>query len=886
MKWILLIWLVFYCDPNDSTSSENNFEKLLSPKTNARNARTLGFSSEEEEDKNGIHLHIWNDMSNKNNFYPNLLKHIAEESVKSDDNDVDTATMVNNESNPNSSPTHLHFNLNELMPTPQPQVSAVSLLKNALVHTLELDKFRKSDHNLYGSFYKLKTEHKPNSWNYHPSSVNYIPKPYNTNLSGPMPMSTSTKLPKTLSATKTSTTLRPTLSEQIRTTRNFIQDYYTNLPKTKPKSVIQSIGYEIGGISKYSGRLLANEPMPQRHRTFKMFEPVPRQIMLPPPTHRIPDFKPVPPRLKIIPVIDEILNSGNRLALNDESKSLPWNLVKIEQKAKPNHLAPVLPKQLQMLPFNLNEAITMAPFRHYVPKTEYNHIESSTEAYHRHHRHHSVLSPDIETLQKIRAAQNQIILPNVSTKSRPNRTTTKAPKSIDYLPNQYDTIQSNHSTSVYRRFPNDHYKTDAKLPILFNEHNGQYSSDYEYTINKNNSDIVDFKKPVSLENSRSNFTDRTQITTYQRQQQQRQINDIDTVRAPPKKSLYKKPKTMHKSPQPSTDGRLLNDITNLNITGIQHEINNNYDCLGGGGQNGSSQTDTINIECNSKNSNDMYALQLGAYNNDGIAPSDVLIDSVPSNSIQLSQTYSRQTTNVPQHKPPTSSSSLLLMPTAAVTTATTTESEQGEQTLQQLLANDIRKALLTSLGNDSNSNDHVATTTTHDPFLIAVYDEHDRAMHDATDISDDLQFAETATKTSNSMEIGRNTKNSIQRIDKNWAIDRRDTVAWPIDNHSEKTTHSKHKTKPKTKITAKTELNSTLNMNRTKIDKTNQTNNNSSSSSSSNSGNLRSNLIDEKYYKWFNEYAEENKKLGRTIISEHFKKVKIEPNISWVILPR
>lgn len=329
MNWILLIWLVFYCGSNDSTRSENNIKKSLSPKTDARHARTLGFSSE-EDDENGIHLHIWNDMSNKNNFYPNLMKHIAEESVK---NDGDTASSAPKESNPNSSAIHLNFNLNELLPTPQPQISAINLLKNALVHSLELDKFRKSDQNSYGSFYKLKTEHEPN-WNYHPSSVKYIPKPYNVNLNNGAAPTISTKSLRIASTAKITTTSRPTLREQMRTTRNFAQDYYTNLPKTKPKSVIQSIGYEIGSLSKYSGRLLANEPMPQQHRTFKMFEPVPRQIMLPPPTHRIPDFKPVPPRLKIIPVIDDIISGRNQLAVDDGSKSLPWNLIKIEQKAK------------------------------------------------------------------------------------------------------------------------------------------------------------------------------------------------------------------------------------------------------------------------------------------------------------------------------------------------------------------------------------------------------------------------------------------------------------------------------------------------------------------------------------------------------------------------
>lgn len=44
---------------------------------------------------------------------------------------------------------------------------------------------------------------------------------------------------------------------------------------------------------------------------------------------------------------------------------------------------------------------------------------------------------------------------------------------------------------------------------------------------------------------------------------------------------------------------------------------------------------------------------------------------------------------------------------------------------------------------------------------------------------------------------------------------------------------------------------------------------------------------EQKYFEWFSQYAaEKKKKYGHAIISEHFKRVEIEPNVAWVMLPR
>lgn len=778
--WILLLILLIYCGSNDSTSSisNSNTENFSSTTANTRLARTFqGFSSEEDDDddnENGIHLHIWNDIANKKNFYPNLFsKHVAEESVN-------TVSKENN-------PAEFHINLNDLLPTPQPQMSAANLLKNALVHTLALDEYRKSDQNLYGAFYKLKPNHQnPNSigWNYHPSAVNYIPKPYNTNLDDTI-QSTSTKSPKPLSPN----TLRPTLREQILTTHSIAQDYYTNLRKNKEKSVFDSAGYEIGGIPKYSGRLLANEPMPQPYRTFKMFEPVPRQIMLPPSSYRIPDFKPVPPRLKIVPVIDELLDGDSQLSRD----IVPWQSIRITGKLKPNYFIPVMPKELQIIPFS------MVPSPNYDLKTEYGHLD-----------HHAVQFSDVGTLQNVRVATNEITPLAISTNI------IQAPDS--------DSKQINNSIYIYAKHSNDLNQTEMRS----NQNKEQNASNYDY---KNHKNLI---KTVSLGNFITNFTDKPHVFT-------RQIDNIDLNRAS-KKASYKETKIMYKPQQSQAD----NTTRSVFIYSNEKMQIQNY---------------TIKDENITRSIDGAYALRLQTSNN----------DSVPAKSIQLSQTYSRQSTNMPQHKPTSSSYRL----------KSATKHEKDEKILQQL-ANDVKKVLLTSVSNNTKPNENGALTTpAYDPFLIAVYDENSQGLRVDMNSNDDLQPTVTSTKTPNSMESGRNTNSSIHRMDHIWTVKRRKPFLQPtVKTYLNRRIQNKFENKAKTK--AKSESYNGIK----RIDKTTrkesklQVNNNNNSSSSRIISNGSGGIIEDIYYKWFNKYAEKNRKHGRTLISEHFRKVKSKPNIT------
>lgn len=840
MKWILLVIFLIYCGSNNSTSSKIDTVKSPSSLTNARSARTLGFLSEDDDDdndddddENGIHLHIWNDLTSKKNFYPNLMKHIAEESVIGDTNVASTARY---ESGLTSNPTQIHVNLNEVLPTPQPQMSAANVLKHALMNALALDEFRKSDQSLYGSLYKLNVNYPSSNaadgWNYHPSAVNYIPKPYNTNLNGQAQSRPSIKLARPLVSAK-ATNSRPTLRDQMRATRNSIQNYYTNLHMTKPKSVLRSVGYEISGIPKYSGRLLANEPMPQQYRTFKMFEPVPRQIMLPPPLYGIPEFKPVPPRLKIVPVIDEFLEHGNRLVVDNAPKLLPWKSVRTAQKAKPYYI-PMMPKPLELIPFKMNEAITMAPIRNYIPKAEPNHMDQTIEA----NQIALYLPSNITTLQNMRTTKNQLSL---ATKPAIKSIPLPPPPPTIQLPSQYNAQQLNDLISTY-----DAQRQDAasKSQPLYNRDNAQPPSDYEYEIHKIDVNSTGFTKSVPPENSRFNFTETSQKI-------HRPINNSDIVHAA-KKGLYKKTKTIHKTqPSQPSDKRTNNDVTNSDVP---HFYERASDCSGKDGS--ASPQNPWKKDCITKSVNRAFALRLETSKSDG---QTVLIDRVPSDSIQFSQTYSKHTTNVPQHQ--TTSS--------PVQSTQTTKKDQDKQILQQL-ANDVQRALATSASNGTAANEHDASTSTYDPFLIAVYDENEKATRGDTNANDDLQLAQVSAKTSNSTS-------SIQRMDQAWMADKTRTIVRPTKRLFGRRTQSKLKTqdKPKTKSEP---------YNNIKELKLHANSNNNSSSSSSTANNSNNNgrngdQIDKVYYKWFNNYARDaNRTHGRTLISEHFRKVKNNSN--------
>lgn len=795
---------------------DNNVKYGAMPAKNVRGARTLSFDS--KEDESGIHLHIWNDLNNRDNFYPHLMKQIAETSQQKEPSPTPPSP---HSSNPN--PNHIHINLNEALPEPQPQISPENLLTSTLFQSLGLDEFRKSDQNLYEAFNKLNEERmkqNPSIWNYHPSAKNYIPKAYSLNNAVPG------YLIKTVSSFGPQ--MRPTLHDQMDTGSN-VQEYYTNLHKKKPKSIIDAVGYEIGGIPKYSGRLLANEPMPQQYRTFQMFEPVPRQIMLPPPTTRIPEFKPVPPRLKIIPVIDDYLE--RRPNAIQHPKKLPWTVIKSDEPSNTNYIYPMPVKQVKIIPFKASEAITKAPFRTFIPKTEQNYIEPTTESYYQ-------SQPSLTDSEAFESHKQFI------NKLKPLKKPTKYPKLIDHFGNEMnqnmnsngDNTQSPHSYEMNSQFTNKQNQTDSKLQVFYNDE-FEYATNMNY--NANNIGANTNIKPVSTEEAHSTFN-----------------NDIINTT---KKRLNKKEKTARK-PHRSQD-HVMNDVVKLNVTGF-HNV---------------SEDENNRIKNHRSSAVRKHKSRLKKDDDDKMqSHNDYPIDSVSADSIQLSQTYSRQTTNVPNSKE--------------------TPSIRDQDSLLMELANDVKKALLTSMGKENKTIDYQTDEfeegNHNDPFLITVYDEkydsqhHDTMRdlnHDSTYDSkleidknlDDVTIEEMRKRDSLSHEARK--EGHIQRINKDWASDRKDVIKINVNKRAD---NIRRKSENKDGIYPSNHKqdNETSNTNNAQYDGTIETNHQNS--------NTNSTSFDEKYYKWFSKYAEENAKNGRTVISEHFKKVEIEPNISWVILPR
>lgn len=758
MKWILLMVMVSFpqthCDQGDfkneiSTGDEN---------------KAMGFGS--NEDESVIHLHIWNDMDSSKNFYPNLMKHIMTESMQKES--TQSPSQADNSD-------AIHINLNE--PILQAQVSPENLLKNALLKTLTME-FRKSDQNLYGSYNKLASERfnqNPIDWNYHPSMINYIPKAFdtNTNTNNAVPMK--------------STQQRPSLYNRMPTANKFVQSYYTNLHKTKPKSIIDAVGYEIGGLPKCSGRLLANEPMPQQYHTFKMFEPVPRQIMLPPPIVGIPEFKRVPPRLKSIPVIDDYLDT--RFNSVQAPKQTPWKVIEPNHKTKPLHyLMPTKPKQI--IPFQVSEAMTKSPLQKYIPKSEFN--ESPTESYYKERFNYAFekIVPEIVT----KTPKLNIFSSIQSDQKHENVINAKSPYSLESLQNAIseNEVDTNHQNKpISNTFTNEGNLVGDTVTTNHN-HNHNYNIDNEAP------------KLVSMDDFRS---------TFDTKKRKHRTNNDELTRM---KNARRKLK-VQKSHENITNG-----VIKLNVTGFRNATEDNRV-----GEHGDTSDNNAPKYENSVRNYDKLRLH---------ASNEYPIDNVPADSIQLSQAYSRQITNVPHSNP-----------------ASTRDSNDN---LSTQLVNDVEKTV-NSLENGKNSSNfdnlngiQGSKDQQEDPFLIAIFDEQNR-KYDPQIRLDDLHLDEIDR--SDSFVTANGSNNLLQ-----WTDD--GTTNLQINQHRK-----------------------VLN-----VDKRDETNNENTNKHSAkhmkNSSNEKQNERKKIFMGEMN--AEENKKFGRTVISEHFKKVEIEPNISWIVLPR
>lgn len=846
MKWILIVIVLSFekvsgdsSFKNDENSrNDNSLPLTISNKSLRRVARTLGFDSKETDD--GVHLHIWNDMNNKDNYYPNLFR-----MNEAQPQQTTNSPIISSDSN------SIHINMDNVMsPSPMQQLSPHTALKNALINSI--DDFRKSDRDLYEALYKLNTNQNKNqmAWNYYPSVANYIPKTYATNLNtisppisslqsiSPMLHSQIFTRPIVVAASA----LRPSLLEQMHSTRHLIQNYYTNLGRARPKSVLDAVGYEIGGIPRYSGRLMANEPTPQRYQSFQMYEPLPRQVMMPPPITRIPQFKPVPPRLKIIPVVEEYLENQSNYINHYNHRAQAWKMLQ-------NYRYPVAPP-VKLIPFNMNEAITKMPIQPFIPATEL-YRQPSTEPY-------------------------QFYRPTTASPTPAPTINTFTYPSVVYAQPSSQNSNSFHYNDDGAP-PNAAHDNEIAPNSIVNEFDlATYTFKHDPTkIPKSNATSA--KKTVSVEESRPTFHDNEVAHQKQHQQPQQipQTNAGNEIFNYTNKNAHKKLNSTRKLLHSNND-TVKNDVVKLNITGFRVADNASDDSnsvkpnrrKSGKGKIGSNSP----TNDSAKKAKDV-TLSYGDLTSDALEEQPV--GSVSSDSIQLSTTYSKQTSNI---RRPTSRVNEMLKNHVF-------DSHSQNKLLTQL-TNDVSKALSTSQKSNRADDDQRYMESSEiekkaeEPFLITVFAENESVKNNMqNDLAENGQHSDVDRSDSfaSSAHENHQTSNSlVQRIDYDSEWNNAEEATDAHKHHN----HSLHTESEMVTVHANNSETSQL----TAIDRSN----NKSNSTQVNQNNSASKeTANEKYLKWFNGYAaEKNQKHGRPVISEHFKRVEIEPNIAWVIVPK
>lgn len=312
MKWILIVVLCFHGRGIDCSRVERSFGLLA-----------------DEKDRDAVHVHLWNDMDQDENYFPNIFGQGT--TSRPSQEDVNSVTMSV---------------LQQLSELPQEQ-------------------YRKSDRELYGQFYKLNPrKHKnirPLNSNFHPSIMNYMPNGYKTNVR----IQPVSKLP-------------PIVRQSLYGMFNQNQpNYYTNVQRKKRPRRPMPIDSDIIRIA--GGKVIANEPKPLKYHTFQLHEALPGQKLLPP--TRIPLFKPVPPPIKLVPSLDDDFTV---IHLPPYRQLLPPEAPKLHPTTfLPNNTHPY-PFQTtdfnanNMYVFNANDAMTPASVQLTAPVTDSYTLSTST----------------------------------------------------------------------------------------------------------------------------------------------------------------------------------------------------------------------------------------------------------------------------------------------------------------------------------------------------------------------------------------------------------------------------------------------------------------------------------------------------------------------------
>lgn len=732
MKWIIVIafcFRIYGCDINCN-----------------RTKRTLGDLLTGENIPNALHVHVWNDMNREEMFVPNIFGQ---------------------------------------MTTPQPpsQQDTIGATISPMQQPSELpqERFRKSDRDLYEMFYKLNPRKnkniRPSNANFYPSIMNYVPNGYKTNIRV-QPVS---KLPPVV---------RQSMYGMFKSqNQHKSPNYYTNVYRKKQPRLPTQI--ESNLIRFASGKVLANEPKPQNYHTFQLHEAMPGQILLPP--TRIPLFKPVPPPIKIVPVLDDfavLRVPQNQIYRPQVQQSQLYHPTTFQQPNNthpyPFHTTAFGPNKISY--FNAYDAMTPNTWQHTAPATDAYKIPTTTKA--------SVMA-----------------LIDATTTPSTTATTTDATT----------TMQTHHVTHSRPTYPN----------VVYAVPDTTTNSTSTSEMNQNT------RPPTNRKKNNRNEHDEFRIMTINKQQNGNKKGTFNATT---------RPTFVRRRPMRLKQKQKLKPLPGSSpIVQIRRP---------------STMTTKLTTE------HPQFGEKLNQRNEtDNRAPFRIIVNSAEENNVHPSinpmaygnHKYQTTMANGEQQKPPKQDSIIYGRPIEALivdppefqngtievnTPYSKQISNRNDQTDQENATN-IDKEELNNLNRDIKR----VLQVTMPPKMSTELPTDD----DNDDIDSDPLLMHNLNK------------NEMLPIAAKNIFDSETDNNGKTETETRAVNHNRH-----TAFKRRSDNDTTIDVDSNAIDVEN------------------AKPFDEnKYYKWYSRYAADNKrKYGRAIISEHFKKVEIEPNVAWVILPR
>lgn len=761
-----------------------------------------------------VHLFIWNDLSHGNNLYPNLMEH-AQEGSELMHPAPQAANLL----------TSL-LDSDEELPPPVPTRATLSdSVKSAILKTMNFD--------LFGTGH-LKAQ--PAAITLHKKRMNEDDDDNDRYNRGDLLW--NIEQPAILRAFRK----WPMLNEQAQDTPYPPFEYYTNKVNRRPDKLAKSVGYEIGELPVFSGRLLANEPIPQYHHTFKFFEPVPTQVMLPPPKKKIPEFKPVPPRLQMIPVIDEYLNKRpNRLRHNEYAPNVgPANKT---LRMMADHRQRLLTPSALLIPFEASEALAMPAAPSRTPKIERltNFTAAPTEPYQQHTNINGItrghkLEPN-ET-GYTHAATNVPAAPATHRPYTGHPWRSPATANIVTARNQtaspsryYDTVAYGKLLSALAKaMPNIKQQPDNVDPI------------YPHQLGAIEKISTYDPKPQNWKQKHEDH----QPLDPNAQQQQKPWNSNSML-----DDLVVRRKVKHAGEVRQQSQRQYGEKANTTTTTTTLTAGKMHASKQNSADNTSSGQSTETAEESDKNS--------------AIEPFEAhVIDGKAVDTVQLSETYTRQTSNVRARN-------------------------NGSISVVVKWPNEPNKALKVSDATIRSEDDrgHSGEATTENPFLIAVYGsngyDHTNSANTLIDRSTTLvDSIDRSDILANGIGAGSQDEWAKITVPKWHAVQTTNEASASDALERPAQAQAKHKS-----LTIAADSGGQLAANHRYNDMDTALSVSAIDANESiNVTTIYPIVNDHKYYDWFSAYAAKRKQSGRKLYSEHFRKVEIEPNVAWVNVPR